>query len=315
VAIAFGTVVYHYDASGRTLSETTATGALRAEYVYANGKLAAVVKPDGVYYYHTDPAGSPIAMTNKSNTVVWKADYRPFGEEQSKTLNFSNDRMFAGKERDRETGMYYFGARYMRPENGRFTTIDPIGPVDARTGKVNDKMLVNPQRLNRYAYALNNPYRYVDPDGKETVAIITRDRKMGIWYGSHSAVRIDNSIEGGPLLYDPAGSVYNPRDLFGGPVRGSDHTFRGKDADLAKYKASQEESGSRVELYRFKTTPAQERQISERIEKIGGQPAHLCTLSVSEAIQGIGPFKDMGLYLIPGRFADKLREVKRDTKQ
>jgi len=159
------TVVYHYDNFGRTLSETTATGALIAEYVYANGKLAAVVKPDGVYYYHTDPAGSPIAMTNKSNTVVWKADYRPFGEEQSKTLNFSNDRMFAGKERDRETGMYYFGARYMRPENGRFTAIDPIGPVDARTGKVNDKMLVNPQRLNRYAYALNNPYRYVDPDG------------------------------------------------------------------------------------------------------------------------------------------------------
>jgi len=57
------TVVYHYDNSGRTLSETTATDALRAEYVYANGKLAAVVKPDGVYYYHTDPAGSPIAMT------------------------------------------------------------------------------------------------------------------------------------------------------------------------------------------------------------------------------------------------------------
>jgi len=150
------------------------------------------VKPDGVYYYHTDPAGSPLAMTNNSKTVVWKADYRPFGEEQSKTLNFSNDRMFAGKERDRETGMYYFGARYMRPENGRFTTIDPIGPVDARTGKVNDKMLVNPQRLNRYAYALNNPYRYVDPDGLFEITIVEMGEKNGAAYAAKIKVIGDN---------------------------------------------------------------------------------------------------------------------------
>ena len=38
-----------------------------------------------VFYYHTDPAGTPLAMTNSSGAVVWKADYKPFGEENSIT--------------------------------------------------------------------------------------------------------------------------------------------------------------------------------------------------------------------------------------
>jgi RHS repeat-associated protein len=47
----------------------------------------------------------------------------------------------------------------------RFHAPDPIGPVDSKTGKINDKILTQPQRLNAYAYALNNPGRYVDPSG------------------------------------------------------------------------------------------------------------------------------------------------------
>jgi len=71
-----------------------------------------------------------------------------------------------GKEKDKETGLYYFGARYMEPRVGRFVTVDPVGPVDPRTNKSNEKLLLNPQKLNRYAYSINNPYRYIDPDGK-----------------------------------------------------------------------------------------------------------------------------------------------------
>jgi len=77
----------------------------------------------------------------------------------------TNNKQFARKEKDKETGLYYFGARYMNDKIGRFISVDPIGPVDEKTGKVNEKMLLNPQRLNRYAYGLNNPYRYVDRDG------------------------------------------------------------------------------------------------------------------------------------------------------
>jgi RHS repeat-associated protein len=129
----------------------------------STGALSAGEK---VFFYHTDPAGTPLAMTDTNGTVVWRADYKPFGEEHTVTQTPENDMRFIGKEKDKETGLYYFGARYMRPEIGRFITTDPVGPVDPRTSKTNYAMLVNPQMLNRYAYSLNNPYRYVDPDGK-----------------------------------------------------------------------------------------------------------------------------------------------------
>jgi RHS repeat-associated protein len=121
---------------------------------------------DKVFYYHTDPAGTPLAMTDVNGTVVWRADYKPFGEEQSITGTLENNERFVGKEKDKETGLQYFGARYMKDEIGRFITVDPVGPVDPRTSKTNYGMLTNPQRLNRYAYGLNNPYRFIDPDGK-----------------------------------------------------------------------------------------------------------------------------------------------------
>lgn len=106
-------------------------------------------------------------MTNNSGAVVWKTDYRPFGEEQLISPNtIENNERFAGKEKDKETGMLYFGARYLGPKTGHFITVDPVGAVDEKTGKANAKMLVNPQRLNRYAYALNNPYRYIDSNGE-----------------------------------------------------------------------------------------------------------------------------------------------------
>ena len=73
---------------------------------------------------------------------------------------------FVGKEKDKETGLYYFGARYMEARIGRFIVIDPVGPVNSQASKANEKFLLNPQKLNRYAYSINNPYRYIDPDGR-----------------------------------------------------------------------------------------------------------------------------------------------------
>lgn len=55
--------------------------------------------------------------------------------------------------------------------SARFNRPDPVGLVDPATGKINQQMLLNPQLQNRYVYALNNPYRYADPDGNFPVAI------------------------------------------------------------------------------------------------------------------------------------------------
>ena len=161
------TVVYHNDREGKVISETDATGALLSDYVHVNGKLAAKIEPSGISFYHTDPTGTPLAMTDVSGNVVWRADYKPFGEEQLITGTKENDRRFIGKEKDEETGLLYFGARYMESMIGRFVSPDPVGAVDSARGKINGNNLLNPQRLNYYAYGLNNPYRYVDPDGNE----------------------------------------------------------------------------------------------------------------------------------------------------
>jgi RHS repeat-associated protein len=64
---------------------------------------------------------------------------------------------FTGKERDSESGLDYFGARYNGSTMGRFMTPDPLG------GK-----LVDPQTLNRYSYVINNPLRFTDPTGLYT---------------------------------------------------------------------------------------------------------------------------------------------------
>jgi RHS repeat-associated protein len=79
-----------------------------------------------------------------------------------------------GKERDAETGLDYFGARYFSAAQGRFTSPDEFkgGIADAFTGndiETNTALpyadITDPQTLNKYAYVRNNPLRYTDPDG------------------------------------------------------------------------------------------------------------------------------------------------------
>jgi len=120
---------------------------------------------DVVEYYHLDAIGNVRAVTDQGGQVIERHDYLPFGEECTTGPCASNPgvgagqpRKFTGKERDAETGLDYFGARYYASKIGRFTTVDPV-----YTWREN---LVDPQRWNRYAYARNNPLRYVDPDGR-----------------------------------------------------------------------------------------------------------------------------------------------------
>jgi len=87
-------------------------------------------------------------------------DYMPFGEEVAPQVPPPADkRLFTGKERDPETGLDYFEARYLRASVGRFSTVDPIRVLPER--------LLDPQQLNLYSYVRNNPLRWIDPDGNE----------------------------------------------------------------------------------------------------------------------------------------------------
>src|ERR1044071_483612 len=77
-----------------------------------------------VIYYHTDAIGSVRMTTDASGNVVERYDFLPFGETWG-TPTTPDVRQFAGKERDAETGLDYFGARYYRGASGRFLSVDP----------------------------------------------------------------------------------------------------------------------------------------------------------------------------------------------
>ena len=123
----------------------------------------------------TDQLGTPRMVFDKTGALanVKRHDYLPFGEElsagqglRSTTLGYGAldgvRQKFTSKERDIETGLDYFGARYYGSTQGRFTAADPL----LGSGKA-----VDPQSWNRYAYVGNNPLAYVDPDGMLAVPL------------------------------------------------------------------------------------------------------------------------------------------------
>lgn len=107
-------------------------------------------------YLHADGLGSVVAATNTAGVVVWRKSYVPFGEQIDATLGNANT-AYTGKPHDEVVGLTYFGARHFDPEIGRFSSVDPIGFTEW-----------NPISFNAYAYANNNPYRFVDPDGRQS---------------------------------------------------------------------------------------------------------------------------------------------------
>jgi RHS repeat-associated protein len=133
---------------------------------------------DEVVYYHTDAIGSVRMVTDASGAVVARYDYLPFGERwETAPPNTNPDvRQFTGKARDAETGLDYFGARYMRAQSGRFLTVDPRLGVDVA--------LLDPQRWNRYSYVGNRPTRVVDPDGRGWLSVLFKVGKAAFKGGS-----------------------------------------------------------------------------------------------------------------------------------
>jgi RHS repeat-associated protein len=93
----------------------------------------------------------------------WCVD-TPYGMNLACNLPDDSPMHFTGKQRDTETGLDYFGARYNESVIGRFMTPDPFIPFNLKKDKF-QAWISNPQHWNKYAYALNNPLLYVDPTG------------------------------------------------------------------------------------------------------------------------------------------------------
>ena len=115
------------------------------------------------YYFLTDHLGSVDAVLDEDGNVVERKDYLPFGDEHITIGDNDEDYGYTGKEKDDETGLNYYGARYYDSSLGRFTQLDPL--VMNSSNKPLSSVLQNPQALNGYSYVLNNPLKFVDENG------------------------------------------------------------------------------------------------------------------------------------------------------
>lgn len=134
------------------------------------------------YWVHPDHLGSGSVITNQLGTTTNWYEYMPFGEmlmEQS-SGDYNNVYKYNGKELDEATGLYYYGARYYDPNTSVWLSVDPLAiyhPVNETEfygdGQHNGGVF-NSGNLNAYIYCYQNPIKYIDPNGKQVVALETR---------------------------------------------------------------------------------------------------------------------------------------------
>jgi RHS repeat-associated protein len=195
-----GATEYFYDGDGRRVKkvDNSVASSVTSVFVYnVAGQLIAEYTNStspptgggGTSYLTTDHLGSTRVVTRADGSVKARYDYLPFGEDLGSGVGPRTGAMgygggdqtrqkFTQKERDSESGLDYFLARYYSSAQGRFTSPDEFtgGPNElyyfAEDASYNPTFyadLYAPQSLNKYQYGLNNPLRYVDPDGHQTL--------------------------------------------------------------------------------------------------------------------------------------------------
>jgi RHS repeat-associated protein len=200
---------FGYDGLGRRVRKTTSgvttrflydgdnlvmqldgAGQPQLEFSYYPGvdhPHAVRVGTGAVYYYATDGrAGHVTALVDQRGAVVNQYEYTPFGERVTAVEQVMQPFRFTGRELDRETGLYYYRARYYDPTLARFISEDPIGLAGG---------------VNQYAYVGSDPVNRIDPsglcDGPTKAQFIHQDNGAPAWvadnckgYGS----RVENRL-------------------------------------------------------------------------------------------------------------------------
>ena len=192
---------YLYDTAGRMVTELDSNFNPKRREVYAGGRhlgtytgAGGLVPSTGsttapMYYSLTDWIGTERMRTDGTGAPCQTSTSQPYGDNQQTNGTCSpSPNFFTGKERDSESGLDYFGARYYGSSMGRFTSPDLAGPD-----------LSNPQSLNMYRYAFNNPLRYTDPNGlyeRDVHFDLTQVLAYAAGYSASQSLRIAGSDQG-----------------------------------------------------------------------------------------------------------------------
>ena len=107
------------------------------------------------FFYHSDHLGSTSYITDDKGNITQYTAYLPYGELLVDEHSSSEDLpyKFNGKELDEETGLYYYGARYMQPVASVWYGVDPL--------------MEKYPHASPYVYCANNPIKFIDPDGRK----------------------------------------------------------------------------------------------------------------------------------------------------
>jgi RHS repeat-associated protein len=110
-----------------------------------------------LFWYHPDYLGNVDLVTERDGKTYEFFTYNPWGEEMrqynANTFSFSSPYRFNAKEKDPETGLHYYGARYYQSKLSAWLSVDPLAH----------------ETYEPYIYTGNNPINAVDPDGRNTI--------------------------------------------------------------------------------------------------------------------------------------------------
>ncbi len=148
------------------------SGATTTMYIFAGGQLVSTVEGNGTAtttnIVHTDHSNGTNVVSDGGGTQKQLLNYHPFGSlrQNEQTTAFNEKRKSIGEYYDDAVVLNYYNARYMSASVGRFLAQDPMFTGDPNGQKIN-----NPQSLNAYSYAENNPIVKSDPTGLEAYGV------------------------------------------------------------------------------------------------------------------------------------------------
>jgi len=194
-----------YDLGDHVIAEMSSTGSWNRGEIFGGGLHIATYANSTTYFTHADWLGTERARTQVSGSVCEATASSPFGDGNFTSGSCQpSPNFFTGKERDSESGLDNFGARYDASILGRF--MSPDRPFA-------DQLINAPQSWNLYSYVGNNPLRYLDQDGESTqtaangdVLAVYDDGDLGVYQHTDIDDRADR--DGSKLDWDDEGSNY-----------------------------------------------------------------------------------------------------------
>ena len=176
-----------------------------------------------VYYLLGDHLGSTAVTVNSGGGWNGEVRYKAFGETRYNSGSTPTTYRYTGQRQESALGgldgLYFYNARWYDPALARFLSADTLVPSPG-----------NPQSLNRYAYVLGNPLKYVDPTGHrecedERCTGLAQPREW-VWIRGYTEDQLkrlaQNQYPDYPMGCGPFAMAMGTNVLFGGNVSGAD---------------------------------------------------------------------------------------------